>query len=70
MFQVVHARPLPNADDDARCYDRQQAYVPARGGQLPPRSRGLPKPELIIVTVMCTNTNTFRALVAGPAWAP
>ena len=41
-----------HADDDARFYDRQQAYVPARGGVAPLyaslRAR-LPKPELTIV---------------------
>ena len=35
-----------HGDDDARFYDRQQAYVHTRGGWLPQPSLRGPKPEL------------------------
>ena len=42
-----------HGDDDARFYDRQQAYVHARGGWLPRLSRRFLKPELYFLFV-CT----------------
>ena len=48
-IRLVGGNPdFTNGDDDARFYDRQQAYVHARGGKLPrhPSLGARPQPEL------------------------